>query len=442
MLTLRAFGLALLLGSPALAQAVAPPDPSAPAPAPAPAPPPESESTEPDAPPPAPETVAPRSETDDVFAAVESELERGTPSATAEAPNVRPVGGASAFNPELSFVADFTAAAFSDAEHLQSGEHDPAVTGFNLQALELNARSVVDPYFRFDANLVFSLEGVDLEEAYATTTGLPAGFQARFGKFLSKFGRINASHPHAWDFVDQPFALGRVFGGEGNTSPGVELSALVPLPWYTELSGAALQATGEESARSFYGEEEPAVESPADLLYVTALKQFFDLSEDWSLLFGLSGAFGPNANGESHRTAVYGTDLYLKYRPITEASYVTLAWQSELLHRRRHAQGTVLWDFGGYSQLALRFARRWSAAARYDYGSPSYDLGGDVAEDPLDPEWTGHRHRVSTSLTHHPSEFSRLRLQGSRDMPEWRDAIWAVFLAAEVVIGAHGSHPF
>lgn len=440
MLAFRAFGLATLLSQSVLAQAVAPPDTST-------SPPPSEPESAPGAelePAPGPEQTgaAPRTETEDVFADVEAQLQNGTPSATAETPSVRPVSGASAFNPELSFVADFSAAAFSAEDHLQSGEHDPTVNGFNFQALELNARSVVDPYFRLDATVVFSLEGVDLEEAFATTTGLPAGFQARFGKFLSRFGRINGTHPHAWDFVDQPFMLGRVFGGEGNTRPGVEVSALVPLPWYTELAGAALQPQGEESARSFYGANDRNVESPTELLFVTTLKQFFDLSDDWSLLFGLSGAFGPNANGENHRTAVYGTDLYLRYRPITEASWVTLTWQTEVLHRRRQALGTVLWDVDGYSQLALRFARRWSTAVRYEYGSPAYDLGGDPRPDPLDPEWSGDRHRLTTSLTHHPSEFSRLRLQGSRDMPEWRDPIWAVFASAEVVIGAHGAHPF
>ena len=61
---------------------------------------------------------------------------------------------------------------------------------------------------------------------------LPHSLQARAGQFLTRFGRLNPTHPHTWDLVDQPFALGRVFGSEGNRGAGVELSWLTPLSWY------------------------------------------------------------------------------------------------------------------------------------------------------------------------------------------------------------------
>lgn len=381
------------------------------------------------------------SETDSVFAELEQDL--STPgSAPASPTRAAPARGTQSMNPDLALIADFAAAWFSDEEHRQTGGHDPSRTGFNLQSLELNARSVVDPYLRFDANLVFAEAGVEIEEVYATTLELPQGLQARFGQFLTRFGRINATHPHAWDFADQPFAIGRVFGAEGNRGLGVELSWLLPLPWYAELVASATQAGGEASARSFYGANDLGVERPADLLYVTALEQFFDLSHDWSLLWGLSGAFGPNASGRDNRTEVFGTDLYLKYRPITRTSATSVGWQTEFLYRRRQVPEDVLWDASGYSQVAVRFARRWGSALRYEAGSPAYDLGGAVATDPLDPEWTRFRHRVSANLTHWPSEFSRFRLQGSRDMGGAGQPIWAAFLAAEVVVGAHGAHTF
>jgi hypothetical protein len=61
----------------------------------------------------------------------------------------------------------------------------------------------------------------------------------------------------------------------------------------------------------------------------------------------------------------------------------------------------------------------------------------------FDPEWTEDRHRVSANLTHSPTEFSRFRLQLAQDNPLWRDdPIYAAFLAAELVTGAHGSHAF
>lgn len=442
MLSKARITLAVCLGTQlCLAQATppggAPEAPAAAAPEP-PAPEPEPPAAAEAPPPPAP------SETDSVFAELEQDLSTpGTAPAKPRAPALGAVRGSGLMNPDLALLADFAAAWFSDEDHRQTGGHDPARTGFNLQALELNARSAVDPYFRFDATVVFGEEEVELEEVYATTLDLPLGLQARFGQFLTRFGRINPSHAHAWDFADQPFAIGRVFGEEGSRGLGAELSWLVPLPWYAELVGSVTNATGEGSARSFYGASDAAVESPADLLYVAALKQFFDLHANWSLLWGVSGAFGPNANGSGDRTAVYGSDLYLKFRPITEQSHVALSWQTEVLHRRRQLPpGELLWDVSGYSQLALRFARRWGSALRYELGTPAYDLGGNVAIDPLDPEWTKTRHRASASLTHWPSEFSRFRLQGSRDMGGAGDPIWAVFMTAALVVGAHGAHTF
>lgn len=379
---------------------------------------------------------ADESEIEAALAADQAAREEGS----AEPP--RGGGGTASLNPDLSFIADFAAAYFSDDEPLQTGAHDPEHTGFNLQQLELAVGASVDPYLRFDANLVFSEFGVEIEEAYGTTLDLPLQLQARFGQFLTRFGRLNATHPHQWEFVDQPFAIGRVFGAEGNRGPGVELSWLSPLPWYLELVASATEAAGEASNRSFYGGDDLGVEGPADLLYVTAVKQFFPLTDDWSLAWGVSGAFGPNSTGRANRSEVYGSDVYLKYRPITRQSFTVVSLQSEVFYRRRQLPGDVLWDVSSYSQLFWRFAQRWGVAARYEYGSPSFSAEGRGTQDPLDPEWTDARHRMTANLTHWPTELSRFRLQGSRDMPGWRDPIYAVFLAAELVTGAHGSHAF
>jgi hypothetical protein len=345
-------------------------------------------------------------------------------------------------NPDIAVVLDVAGAWFSDDEPLQTGAHDPEHTGFNLQQLELSLGAVVDPYLRFDANIVFGLFGVEVEEAYGTTLDMPWRLQARFGQLLHRFGRINASHPHAWAFVDQPFAIGRVFGAEGGRGLGVELSWLTPLPWFVEIVGSVHEAAGEATARSFYGADDLGVDGVGDLLYVTALKQFWSLSDDWSLLWGLSSAFGPNSTGRANRTDVYGTDLYLKFRPISYASHTVVTWQSEILYRRRQIPEDLLQDVTLYSQLFWRFAQRWGSAARYEYGSPAVGLDGDRGLDTLDPDWTESRHRLTANVTHYPTEFSRFRLQVSRDMPGYRDPIWAVFLAAELVVGAHGAHTF
>jgi hypothetical protein len=354
-------------------------------------------------------------------------------------------GGLQSFNPDLAVILDVAFAAFSDDAPLQDGAHDPHESGFTLQQVELSFSHNVDPYLRFDSNIVFNDEEVDVEEAYATTLALPYRLQARAGKFLSRFGRLNATHPHAWDFVDQPFAISRAFGGEGNRGLGVELSWLTPLPWYVELVGSTTAAEGDETNRSFYGATHAGVHGVRDFEYLLAARQFFDLSDDWSLLWGLSFANAPNDSGipvgRDESSQIYGTDLYLKYRPITYGSSTIVSLQAEYLQVRRHVPGDTLVDHNAYAYLFYRFAQRWATAARWEFGTPAE--GGNGVADTLDPDWTENRQRVSANLTFWPSEFSRFRLQGSMDAPGWKpEPTWAVMLAGEFVIGAHGAHRF
>jgi hypothetical protein len=344
---------------------------------------------------------------------------------------------------DLSFILDVAGAAFSSKAPLQTGDHDPTHNGFNFQQLEMSVNTAVDPYFHFNGNIVFHPDGVEVEEAYVTTSDLPANLQLRAGQFLTRYGRINSTHPHTWDFVDQPFAVGRVFGGDGNRGLGLEASWLSPLPWYLELVGSVTDASGEGTARSFLGDSDHGVTSPLDFQFTGAIKQFFPLSDDVSLLWGLSAADGPNVLGPNTRTDVYGTDVYLKFRPLSAGSVTLVTLQAELFYRRRQTPDTVLSDFNGYGQVLWRFAQRWAAAGRYEFGSPARDLNGALAPDPLDPEWTANRQRISANITFWPTEFSRLRLQGATDLVGWRDRPeTSVFLALEVVMGAHGAHAF
>lgn len=339
-------------------------------------------------------------------------------------------------NPDIAIIMDVAAAAFSDPNPLQIGAHDPRRNGFNLQQLEMSIGSPVDPFLRFDSNIVFSQFGVEIEEAYATSMGLPYDLQARAGQFLTRFGRINPTHPHSWEFADQPLVLGKFMGPEGNRGLGVELSWLSPLPWYAEVVGSLTDAQGAASARSFLGASSQPVLTPLDVQATTALKQFFPLSRDWSLAWGLSGATGPNPTGRANRSDLFGSDLYLKYRPLAGDSFTTVSLTAEGFARRRQVPGDNLVDYGGYTSLFWRFAQQWGTAVRLERVT-------GVPGDYLDPEWAGDRTRLSADLTFWPTEFSRLRWQVSRDQPSWRnEPIYGTFLTLETVIGAHGAHQF
>ena len=237
--------------------------------------------------------------------------------------------------------------------------------------------------------------------------------------------------------------MGRIFGGEGNRGLGVEGSILLPLPWYVEVVASQTTADGAATARSFYGGSNLGVDRIGDLQTTAALKQFHALSDDWSLLWGLSFAGGPNASGRDNRTEVYGADVFVKYRPIRQGSHQEVSLHSEWMHRRRQAPDDVLADLSGFAQVSWRFAQRWGAAGRYELGTAATDLSGALVADPLDPEWSRERQRIALASTFWPTEFSRFRLQGEADLPGWQlQREYAAFLAAEFSIGAHGAHNF
>lgn len=341
----------------------------------------------------------------------------------------------SALMPQISLIFDGAAAWFSDRDNLQQGGHDPMRTGFNLQQLELHMESNVDPYLHFAANIVWGPDGVELEEGFASTTSLPGNLQIKAGKFLNPFGRLNPTHPHAWHFVDAPFALTRMLGPDGSRGLGAEFAWLAPLPWFLEVR-VAVSHPDPDTGRSFVGSVAKPVHTFGDMVWTGNVRQFFALHDDWSLYWGLSTQQGTGPAAATDKTQIYASDLYLRWRPVENADRSALSLQVEGLLRRRDWIGRQMDDWAGYAQVVGEINPRWEVGGRAE-------LGSGVTDDPLDPAWTGKRQRCSLQATYYPSHFARLRLQSSIDVPSWRpEPIYACMLALETVIGAHGAHSY
>lgn len=370
-------------------------------------------------------------------------------------------------NPDISLDGLFAAGASTapDLDTLQPGAHDPNQRGFTVQNIELTLSGNVDPYFTAIGHLIFGIDRdgesvLEVEEAYVTTTALPANLQLRAGQFFTQFGRLNPTHPHTWAFVDQPLINGRMFGGDGMRAPGMQVAYLVPLPIYAEAMVAIQNSQGEsmfsfrnQSGEGLFGRTLVArqVEDLGDLVITPRLATSFNLGDSQTVLVGASGSFGPNGSGESARTQIYGVDLYYKWKPIqTVKGWPFVAWQTEVLQRRyenaavEDDPSTVpdeslpaedLRDWGGYTQVIWGFTPRWVAGLRGEYVAGEE---GDLT-DPLRER----RVRVSPNLTVYPSEFSKWRLQYNRDEVAGReDLVHSVFLQWEFLIGAHGAHTF
>lgn len=364
-------------------------------------------------------------------------------------------GALQSMNPDLSLILDATGSWASGEPDLRGG-HDPNPPGFSLQSLELAAGVDVDPFFRFDSAILFSLFGVEIEEAYATSLNLPAQLQLRVGQFKTRFGRLNPTHLHTWKFATQPLVNAKFFGGESLRGMGAELSQLLlPVPgtfrWYLSVQNVAGAATG----RSFIPAKSD-LESIGDLTVSGRIEEFIELSPAWSLLMGLNYANGRNKSGRGNRTAIYGADLYLDWKNVTQGGRSQVGWQTEFMVRRRQVPDDVLEDYGGYSEIFWRPDRYWETGGRFEYVSgvgPQNDapsiLGGTTrAVDPLDANWTEARQRGAVQLTHYPSHFTKIRLQYSLDHMPYRDAsdrdkfVHMVMLQTEFVAGAHGAHSF
>jgi ABC-type Mn2+/Zn2+ transport system permease subunit len=357
------------------------------------------------------------------------------------------------------FSAGASEARAEDLRQLEFGGHDPKSRGFTVQNLEMTLSGVVDPYLRADAHLVFQIdeEGesiVEVEEAYLTTLALPAGLQVKAGTFFSPFGRLNAQHPHAWTFADQPVVNGRFLGPDGLRGPGAQLAWLLPTPFYAEATFALQNSHGETafSFRNAPGEElfgrtivEREVRSPRDLLKLGRLATSFDPTPELTIVPAVSWVEGPNGTGAGAETSLLGLDFYGRWRPLAnDHGWPFVSLQLEWMERdyeaaaQRLDDGTplaaaTLGDRGAYAQALWGFRRRWVAGVRYDRAD-----GGDPA-DPL----RDRRERWSTNVTFYPSEFSKLRLQYNFDSREFLDEEFSsLFLQFEYLYGAHGGHKF
>src|SRR3989442_10482992 len=121
--------------------------------------------------------------------------------------------------------------------HAEGTSH---AVGFTAQEVELAFSAIVDPYFKGEIYLTIpNLEGIEVEEAFATTTSLPWNLQVKGGTFRSAFGRQNGQHLHVQDFTRRPLVNAAFLGGDGLRGPGAQVSWLAPLPVYLTLTAEA-----------------------------------------------------------------------------------------------------------------------------------------------------------------------------------------------------------
>ena len=390
-----------------------------------------------------------------------------TPGSSLTAPITLVSGGGGKNYMNISFDGLFALAWSSarDLDHIEVGDHDPQQRGFNARNIELAFDGAVDPFFEGFANIVFKLDNdnetdVEVEEAFMQTTGLPFGLQLKGGQFFAAFGRINPTHPHTWDFADDPLVHGRFLGPDGLRGVGAQISWTLPTPWYSQLifagqngrggTGYSFRNPGEEGM--FFGRltTDRELRGLQDFVWLPRWENSVDLSPTQVVLAGVSGAFGSNETGANSRTQIYGADVFYKWKSShAEGGFPFVKWQTEAMYRRFEAGRGIdqtfpvaetFHDWGMYSQLLWGFKKGWVAGIRGDY----LHMQDSRFTDDIDRQ---SRSRISANLTWYPTEFSKLRLQYNHDFLDEnfffadRD-VDSVFLQFEFILGAHGAHKF
>ena len=373
-------------------------------------------------------------------------------------------------------VAGGSTANNSEIRLLHGGEHDPRRRGYTFQQAELYIAGAVDPYFRVDSYVIASEEGLELEEAFFTTTSLPKSLELEGGYFLTEFGLNNPTHPHSWAFIDQPVINSRLFGGEGQRAAGFRLSGLLPVDWFSELSFGSQDPTSStmvsfQGSGHGHGEEHEHEEEEHEagdgvggfardhtdqseldeLVYLLRWVNGWDMGRNMSAQLGLSGLYGSNTTGDDGDTTIYGADFKMKWKPAGNfRGWPYLTWESEVMYRDYEVDNDNpsiepgenaddLEDWGLYTQLLYGFIPRWEAGLRFEFADGD-DKG--VIRSSADPR-RDQRYRVSPMLAWRPTEYSRIRLQYNYDDTDFLDDTeHSVWLGFDLTLGFHPAHKY
>ncbi len=408
----------------------------------------------------------------------------------ADAPAVMPVEKRtfvqSQYMPDISLITDFsfvsrnkdqdelsalsvpgvTEAFFGDV-HDEEHSHGTynADNGFNLNYAELVLSSSVDPFFSLDAVFHFAEEGVDIEEAYFTTTALGHGVRVRGGKFLSNLGRHNMQHHHFWDFSDAPLIYQGFLGGALNEK-GLQVQYTPELSEYVMIGAEVLQgeneATFNNKTQTFTNDDEvKGADAPS--LFVGYAKTSFDIGET-TILPGVSYAYGESRSYHLHdvneEEAFSGTSSLCNAELTVKHyfdSYSFVTWQSEWMRKEQkgtkyeydgitvNAEDQKIEQEGLYTQLVYAHDQNWRMGARYDtvYKNEIKVVEAALPSTPYD--------RYTAMLEYHFSEFSRLRLQYNYNNALYaetaagdyaREDVQSLILSFNFAIGAHAAHDF
>lgn len=331
------------------------------------------------------------------------------------------------------------------------GEIGSGDSGFSLGEAEFNLNANIDAkYFGNVTVGIHEDDGeveVEVEEAWLQATDIPGGVSITAGRLFSAAGYLNSFHFHNDDFADRPLPYQAFFGGRYIVD-GIQGRWIAPTSFLFEI-GTELNWGGNFPATA------NGTTSPDAWTLFAKVGGDIGISNSWQV--GLSqidadviergGAHVhedplepvETYSGDSNLTVL---DFVWKWAPQGNATQRSFKLQGEYFRREEAGVYSDI-DYGGdqtgwYLQGVWQFAQLWRAGLRYDL----VETNNGPALDGTELEDTGRNStRTSAMLDWSPSEFSRLRLQYTRDnVLAVSDDQW--YLQYIMSIGAHGAHQF
>jgi len=374
------------------------------------------------------------------------------------------------FNPDTSLILQGRYAHLQNAgaRHIKGflpggGHGADTARGFSLDGTELVMSASVDPSFRGHLILALQDEAAEIEEAWFQTTGLGNGLSLKGGRFRSGLGYQNEQHPHAWDFADNSLMYRALFG-EAYGNDGLQLKWVAPTELFIEFGaeagrganfpGSDRNTNGAESVALFGhlgGDVGVSHSWRAGVSYLHAHARDRD-----SELEDMNGVHADTLFSGKSKTWV--ADVVWKWAPNGNAREQNVKLAAEYF--RRSERGSLLCEdnsvelgactglddayrsrqSGFYAQGVYQFMPRWRTGYRYDRLNPgTVDFGANSASLPT-TDITPTRH--SLMLDYSPSEFSRLRLQYSKDKSVEGVSENQWFVQYVHSLGSHGAHKF
>ena len=377
-------------------------------------------------------------------------------------------------------------AGFGNAhDHAHSHDHDHQhgfEEGFALGHSELAIDAGLGALLDGRLLLGFNDSDVSVEEAWVKTRSLPAGFQLKFGKFLSDIGYANSRHTHSWDFADRPLVNKHLFGDHGLQDTGLQGTWQLPTDNYTLLGVELLQGAGN-NFDTYADQEDVLEERDSGPRVITGFMKYGpDFGADHAIQLGLSGGYARQYvsgydkhfhGDEPHTTAQIGNswfaglDSVYKYssgkaygegdlRLTSEYFYVErdLAQYSGDYHGHSshgkttyHLEGATKGTSYTEKQDGFYLEGVYGVMPRWQVGLRAEALGL------INKKWHGGHHaelesldtsyKYSGQVTWRPVEPVFLRAQfNHKDFAGDDSSSKEVILQFNVALGAHGAHNF